>query len=170
MVNIFILHHVVKLFHKMLYLPNPLFPQVLELKQWRVNLHKRHPPKRGRFGDPVNPTEENDSVNDTKRVHIPRGCLHLNLRLGHLGTVSGYLVQILMSFIHGIFGNHQKRSNVCWKYVLQFTLETNGFLSAPILKQAQNVMFTEQLCFFLLQNSQSMKFGFQISVFFPCSM
>ena len=65
MVNIFILHHVVKLFHNMLYLPNPLFPQVLELKQWRVNLHKRHPPKRGRFGDPVNPTEENDSVNDT---------------------------------------------------------------------------------------------------------
>ena len=82
MVNIFILHHAVKLFHNMLYLPNPLFPQVLELKQWRVNLHKRHPPKRGRFGDPVNPTEENDSVNDTKRVHIPRGCLHPNLRFG----------------------------------------------------------------------------------------
>ena len=53
------------------------------------------------------------------RVHIPRGCLHPHLRLGHLGTMEfGSSVQILMSFIHGIFGNHQKRSNIwiCWKW------------------------------------------------------
>ena len=81
------------------------------LKKWRVNLPKRHPPKRGRFGDPMN-REWHEF-----RVHMPRGCLHPNPRLGHLGTMEfGSLVQILKSFIHGIFGNQQKRSNICWKW------------------------------------------------------
>ena len=169
MVNIFILYHIVKLLHYMWYLPKAFGSFWLKKKEGQSP--QKTPPKKRSIWRPYEPHRRKWFGQWHEfRVHIPKGCLHPKPLFG---IFRDHGIWVLSSDIEVFytwnFPKPPKKKQHLLEMV-QFTLETNGFLSAPILKHAQNVMFTEQLCFLLLQNSQGMKCGFQISVFFPYSM